>query len=46
VANFVAAGVAAAGALMALVLLPAHPAPGPGDSSAPGPLPSAVGTTA
>jgi EmrB/QacA subfamily drug resistance transporter len=46
VANFVAAGVAATGALMALVLLPAHPVTGHDDTSQPAPLPSAVGTPA
>jgi hypothetical protein len=32
-ANYLAAGVALAGALMALVFLPAHPAPSPGDDT-------------
>jgi EmrB/QacA subfamily drug resistance transporter len=46
VANFVAAGVAAAGALMALVLLPAHPVTGRDGASEPAPLSSALRTPA
>ncbi|HYZ80923.1 MAG TPA: MFS transporter [Solirubrobacteraceae bacterium] len=46
VANFVAAGVAAAGTLMALVLLPAQPPARPEAGSESSPLPTPVQTTA
>ncbi|HEY2321088.1 MAG TPA: MFS transporter [Solirubrobacteraceae bacterium] len=45
-ANLVAAGVAAAGALLVLVFLPAHPVTGQADTADLVPLPSAVGTAA